>query len=74
MEVINPNELAVTVFPGLPKFGWLKMSKNSDRNCRLTFSVIYVFLTMEKSVFTKSGPCNASRCISPGVQEPGMTG
>src|ERR1700676_443553 len=49
------------------------MSNSSVRNCRLNFSVILVFLTIEKSVFTKSGPCNASRWMLPGVQLPGTT-
>jgi hypothetical protein len=39
---------------GLPKLGWLKISKSSVRNCRFTPSVIFVFFVIEKSVFTKS--------------------
>src|SRR5690348_7647362 len=56
-----PNELFCTFRFGLPKFGWLKMSNASVRNCRLNRSVSFVFLTMDKSVLTKFGPVKALR-------------
>ena len=31
--VIRPKPGLPTTFPGWPKFGWLKRSKNSARNC-----------------------------------------
>ena len=51
-----PKDVLVAVSTGSPKFGWLKMSNISGRNCTLNRSVIFVFLLTEKSVFRKFGP------------------
>jgi hypothetical protein len=50
--VIDPKFELPTLRLGLPKLGWLKMSKASARNCRFTASVIFVFLSNERSVLT----------------------
>jgi hypothetical protein len=71
---ILPNAALVAVLVGLPKLGWLKRSNTSVRNCRLSLSVIFVFFTNEKSVFTKSGPGSESRPALPGWHVPGTIG
>src|ERR1700730_10538131 len=50
------------------------MSNTSVRNCRFNRSVIFVFLTIEKSEVTKSGPGRESRRALPGWQLPGTIG
>jgi len=48
-----------TPFPpklGALKFGWLRMLKNSDRNCKETRSVIWNALNSEKSKRWNPGP------------------
>src|SRR5262245_9301642 len=47
--------------PGCPRFAWLKRSKISVRNWMRKFSLILVFLRIEKSTFLKSGPMTTLR-------------
>src|SRR5262245_18637318 len=56
--VITPKDVLPTCAtrPGWPKFAWLKISKNSARNCTRRLSEIRVFFRTEKSVLLKPGP------------------
>src|ERR1017187_1043572 len=56
VEVIRPNDADVTLVLGLQKFVWLKMLKNSDRNCTLTFSPSLVVLNNPMSQANMWGP------------------
>src|SRR5712692_2385689 len=47
--------------PGWPKFGWLKMLKNSVRNSRLKRSASRVLFRIEKSKLLNPGPVTALR-------------
>src|ERR1043165_5972584 len=53
--VMRPKSVAVGVRFGGLNDGWFRKLKNSHRNCRLTRSVMLVFLMAEKSrLFTPS--------------------
>src|SRR5262245_38003039 len=56
--VMSPKDVLPTLAtrPGCPRFAWLKRSKISVRNWMRKFSLILVFLRIEKSTFLKSGP------------------
>src|SRR5260370_17835991 len=56
---------------GLAKLGWLRMLKNSARNCAFSFSVIAVFLYSARSHCLKVGPRRASRPRLPKCRVPG---
>src|SRR5205085_6091397 len=53
LEMICPNCALVTSVTGGVRAGWLKMLKNSARNCTLYFSLNRVFLISEKSVLIR---------------------
>src|SRR5215472_12678998 len=57
---------------GLEKFGWLNRLKNSARNCRFTFSVMWVSLKTEKLNSLKLGPRSELRPRFPKCRVPGM--
>src|SRR5215472_8964797 len=50
---------------GLAKFGWLKILKNSARNCTLTRSPKWKSFVVEKSVFRKPKSRNVLRPMVP---------
>src|SRR2546422_9173465 len=58
---------------GFSKFAWLRMLKNSDRNCRLKRSVSLKFFIRPESRFQKLGPCTKLRplpfCPGSGIQK-----
>src|ERR1700688_2419964 len=60
VDVILPNPLPVAAplkpGPGIEKYGWLKMLKNSVRNSIPTFSPLLVRLNSAKSQLLTPGP------------------
>jgi len=52
---------------GAWKLAWLKMLKNSARNCRRSLSVITVSLTTVKAKFTNPGPNKVFRPFEPTI-------
>ena len=50
---------------GNPQLAWLKMLKNSERNCNFQRSVMAKFLNTEKLKFTKPGPTRLFRPAFP---------
>src|SRR4051812_32275490 len=57
---------------GLEKFGWLRILKNSARNCRFTFSLMNVSLKTEKLNSLKLGPFSELRPRLPKWRVPAM--
>src|ERR1035441_3268435 len=53
--------------PGGPNVGWLRMLKNSARNCIFSDSAMCVSFAMEKSRFHQLGPVYVLRPKLPGV-------
>src|SRR5690242_12396268 len=59
----NPNPFCPPY--GFAKFGWLKMLKNSTRNCRRLVSPKWKFFATEKSKFLKPVSGNMFRPMLP---------
>jgi hypothetical protein len=65
-EMPEVAEVYTTSF-GVRRFVWLRMLKNSARNCNPKRSVICEFLVAEKSTSDSPGPFNESRETLPKV-------
>src|ERR1700757_4015966 len=68
-----PNAALLNVTFGSAKLGWLKMLKNSDRNCRSARSLIRVDFNTEKSAILVRGPMMTLRPALPNVPLAGAT-
>src|SRR6516164_907919 len=70
---IVPNPELLKVAFGRAKFGWLKMLKNSERNCRFMRSRICVVFSTEKSAELVREPMMELRPALPKVPGAGAT-
>lgn len=64
LDGAEPADVNTTGF-GVEKFVWLRILKNSDRNCSFNFSESGNSLSAEKSSVANPGPVNTSRPTFP---------